>query len=527
MKTVLNVEQMQQLDKEAVSRLEIPDILLMENAGRSTAAVIINLLEEGGLAPLVILAGKGNNGGDAFVVARQLYHQGVPFDLLATAPLSAYSGSAVVNLKILHNLGLEVTVLSDEDAVPDLREWDIIVDGLLGTGIRGAARGLEANLITAINESGATVIAIDIPSGVNGNSGLCEGAAVFADMTVTMCAPKRGLLLPPGRDYCGIVETAYIGYDPEDLEAEDFWLQTEQDDIVDMLPLRAPSAHKGTVGKVIGVAGSRGLTGAAMLASRSTLVSGCGMTTLFCPDSLNQVFETRLAEVMTCPVAETDEQSLALSALDDILNYQDWGDLLMVGPGMGRHQETVELVQQLLTRARLPLVIDADGLWAVAQKPELLVECEVPVCLTPHHGEFLRLIGSEPGMAPDEVPYDQLIEAAVEFAGAMGVTLVLKGAPTAIISPLGEVILNSSGNAGMATAGSGDVLTGIISGLAVQGLDLPDAAVAGVWVHGHAGDLAARALTALSVTAPDLIEFLPIAFNDLLNPGEEDEPHSH
>jgi NAD(P)H-hydrate epimerase len=247
------------------------------------------------------------------------------------------------------------------------------------------------------------------------------------------------------------------------------------------------------------------------------------MTTLFCPDSLNQIFETSLAEVMTCPVAETDRQSLALSALDDILSFQDWGDLLMVGPGMGRHQESVELVQKLLTTARLPMVIDADGLWAIAQQPELLMECEVPVCLTPHHGEFLRLIGSEPG----EVPYDKLIEAGIEFAVAMGVTLVLKGSPTAIISPLGEVILNSSGNAGMATAGSGDVLTGIISGLAVQGLDLPDAAVAGVWIHGHAGDLAARALTALSVTAPDLIEFLPMAFNDLLNPGEADEPHSH
>jgi ADP-dependent NAD(P)H-hydrate dehydratase / NAD(P)H-hydrate epimerase len=523
MKTVLKVEQMQQLDSEAVSRLEIPDILLMENAGRSTATAIINLLEEGGLAPLVILAGKGNNGGDAFVVARQLYHQGVPFDLLATAEPADYSGSAAVNLKILLNLGIEMTVLSDDDAVPDLREWDIIVDGLLGTGIKGAARGLLGHLITAINESGATVIAIDIPSGVNGDSGLCEGAAVFADMTVTMCAPKRGLLLPPGRDHCGVVETAYIGYEPDDLDAEDFWLQTEQDDIIDMLPLRAPSAHKGTVGKVIAVAGSRGLTGAAILASRSTMVSGCGMTTLFCPDSLNQIFETSLAEVMTCPVAETDRQSLALSALDDILSFQDWGDLLMVGPGMGRHQESVELVQKLLTTARLPMVIDADGLWAIAQQPELLMECEVPVCLTPHHGEFLRLIGSEPG----EVPYDKLIEAGIEFAVAMGVTLVLKGSPTAIISPLGEVILNSSGNAGMATAGSGDVLTGIISGLAVQGLDLPDAAVAGVWIHGHAGDLAARALTALSVTAPDLIEFLPMAFNDLLNPGEADEPHSH
>ena len=523
MKTVLNVKQMQQLDSEAVTRLEIPDILLMENAGRSTATAIINLLEEAGLAPLVILAGKGNNGGDAFVVARQLYHQGVPFDLFATAEPSEYSGSAALNLKILHNLGIEATVLKAEQALPDLRDWDIIVDGLLGTGIKGAPSGLLGKLIHAINESGATVISVDIPSGVNGDSGLCEGAAVFADLTVTMCAPKRGLLLPPGRDHCGIVETAYIGYDPEDLDVEDFWLQTEPDDVVDLLPLRSPSSHKGTVGKVIAVAGSRGLTGAAILASRSTMVSGCGMTTLFCPQSLNQIFETSMTEVMTRPVAETDQQSLALSALDDILNFQDWGDLLMVGPGMGRHQESVELVQQFLTQARLPMVIDADGLWAVAQQPELLTECEVPVCLTPHHGEFLRLIGSEPGAAP----YDQLLEAAIEFASAMGVTLVLKGAPTAIISPAGEVILNSSGNAGMATAGSGDVLTGIISGLAVQGLDLPEAAVAGVWVHGHAGDLAARSLTALSVTAPDLIEFLPMAFRDLLDPGEEDGPHSH
>jgi len=514
---------MQKLDRQAVAELGIPDIVLMENAGRSTAAAVINLLEEEGSASIIILAGKGNNGGDAFVVARHLYHQEIPATVFATAPPEAYNGSAATNLQILLNLGIEITLIEDSDVIPDLREWDIVIDGLLGTGIKGAARGLEAEVINAINDSGTTVIAIDIPSGVSGDTGLCEGPAVIADLTVTMCAPKRGLLLPPGRERCGRLEIAHIGYDPEDLAAEDFWLELEPEDISYLVPLRSPSAHKGTVGKVIAVAGSRGLTGAAMLACRSTLVSGCGMTMLFCPASLNPIFEGRLAEVMTSPAAETDQQSLAHDALDSILQFQEWGDLLMVGPGMGRHPESVQLVQSLLTRAELPLVIDADGLWAVAQEPQLLTECKVPVCLTPHHGEFMRLLGAE----PDEVPYHQLIEPAVEFAREMGVTLVLKGAPTAVISPLGEVILNSSGNAGMATAGSGDVLTGIISGLAVQGMELPDAATAAIWLHGYAGDLAARALTALAVTAPDLIEFLPMALRDLLAPEEPDDSHEH
>ena len=523
MRTVLNVAQMQLLDQEAVSRLGIPDIVLMENAGRSTAESIIKLLEERESAAIAILAGKGNNGGDAFVIARHLYHQGVPADIFTTATPKEYKGSAAINLKILQNLGIHIEVLESTTDFPDLREWDIIVDGLLGTGIKGAASGLQAELINAINESGATVVAIDIPSGVAGDSGLCEGPAVIADLTVTMCTPKRGLLLPPGRDRCGRLETAYIGYDPEDLAAEDFWLETERDDVGYLLPLRSASAHKGDAGKVIAVAGSRGLTGAALLATRSTLVSGCGMTTLFCPESLNLIFAAGLAELMTAPVAETDTQSLSLAALETILDFQEWGDLLMVGPGLGRHPETVQLVQQLLTRAQLPMVIDADALWAVAQQPELLAECQVPVCLTPHHGEFLRLVGAPPG----EEPYHTLIERAVEFAGTLGVTLVLKGSPTAIISPLGEVILNSSGNAGMATAGSGDVLTGIISGLAVQGMDLPEAAVAGVWLHGAAGDMAARTLTAFGVTASDLIEFLPLALSDLLDPRERHEAKAH
>ena len=343
---------------------------------------------------------------------------------------------------------------------------------------------MAAKVIERINELKAARVAVDLPSGLNADTGAVEGPCVKADYTVTMCLPKRGLLLYPGAEYCGEVIVADIGFPKKAIEEQGVQVELITEELArSLLPPRPGSAHKGSFGHVLVVAGSVGLTGAAALASLSALRAGAGMVTLALPESLNDLMEVKLTEVMTLPLPETPARTISIKAIDRIKEFLEKATVLAIGPGLSREPETMEFVRRLCGEIEKPTVVDADGLNALAAERESLKSLGPNFVLTPHPGEMSRLTG----MSVAEIESDR-IETARGFASEHGVTLVLKGAPTIVASPDGKAFINSTGNPGLATAGSGDVLTGLIAGLMAQGMKPTDAAVAAVYFHGLAAD---------------------------------------
>lgn len=512
MELVLSVEQMNRMDRLASEELGLPSICLMENAGRGCAEAILEEADKRGARRVAILCGAGSNGGDGYVIARSLANQGLDAEIYSLAPAGKLKGDAAVMRKVVENMGLTVVDVLDEAAIPDFREVDLVVDALLGTGLKGAPTGLTAKVIAAVCDSAVPAVAIDVPSGVQGDSGKVEGAAIQAELTLTMAAAKRGLLLAPGRDFAGEIRVVDIGYAPGDLLEGGEWGRADEHDLVGLLPGRVSSSHKGDYGKVLLLAGSPGMAGAALLASRAALRSGAGMARLAAPDGVVNQIAGAMPEVMT----------LALSGdrkdLDRVLEALEWADALAIGPGLGREAGTKKMVRELLRRSSVPTVLDADGLAAFDGEPSALGDRQAPLCITPHGGEFLRLLGRE-----GEFSQHAMLQRALELATEHDLTLVLKGAPTAILAPGGDVLLNGTGDHGMATAGVGDVLTGLLAGLAAQGLELEDAAILGVHLHGLAGDLAQARFGARGMTALEVLNFLPAAFRAL----EEHGGHGH
>jgi ADP-dependent NAD(P)H-hydrate dehydratase / NAD(P)H-hydrate epimerase len=510
MELVLSVEQMQRMDRLASEELGLPSVCLMENAGRGCAEAVLEEVDRRGARRVAILCGGGNNGGDGFVIARNLANQGLDPEIYALVPAARTTGDAAIMRGVVEKMGLPVVELDGEEAIPDFRGMDLVVDALLGTGLKGAPTGLTAQLISAVADSAVPVIAIDIPSGIQGDSGKVEGAAIQAELTLTMAAAKRGLLLAPGRDYCGEIRVVDIGYAPGDLVEGAEWGRADEHDLRGLLPLRGPSSHKGDHGKVLLLAGSLGMAGAALLASRAALRSGAGMARLAAPEAVVAQLAGAMPEVMTLPLAGDRKD------LERLLAALDWADILAVGPGLGTEPGTRKLVRELLRRCGKPTVLDADGLAAFDGEPKALGEREAPLCITPHGGEFLRLLGKQ-----GEFSQHAMLLRAGELATELELTLVLKGAPTVIHTAGGDVLISGTGNHGMATAGVGDVLTGLIAGLAAQGLELDDAALLGVHLHGLAGDLAAQRFGPRGMTAVEVLGFLPAAFRAL-----EDPPHA-
>jgi len=523
MELLLSVEQMARMDGLASSELGLPSICLMENAGRGCAEIVVEEIARRGALQTAILCGPGNNGGDGYVIARNLVNLGLQPVVYSLCPASKLKGDAAVNRSVLENMGYQVEELVEGDPLPDFRDFDLVVDAVLGTGIKGAARGMTASLIAALSDSAVPVVSVDIPSGVEGDTGKISGPAVLADRTVTMCAVKRGLLLPPGSDYAGEIHVVDIGYAPEHFAEGAEWTVYHEEDVLDLLPGRFSSSHKGSYGKVLLVAGSAGMGGAALLASRTVMRTGAGMARLAAPAELAATLAPAMPEVMTHWVK--GPARLEESAADELLEACDWADALVVGPGMGRHESTMKLVRRLVRESPLPVVLDADGLFAFNGETELFKERNSPLCITPHHGEFLRLLGTD-----KQVSLHAMIVRASELATDLGLALVLKGAPSVILGPEGDVMVNNTGNDGLSTAGSGDVLTGMIAGLAAQGLELDDAAVAGCHLHGLAGDLCARRLGRRSMTSVELMDSVQAAFLALerleANPAGEDRAES-
>ncbi len=519
---VVTAEEMREKDRFTIEKIGVPGVVLMENAGAAVARVIMRELN-GVADPLVhVICGKGNNGGDGFVIARHLWNEGVYVRVFCIAPAEQLTGDAKINYTILKNMKMPIEHIGN---VTELRELeheppDILVDALLGTGVRGAAEGFVSEVIDFINHNIETrVVAVDIPSGLDANSAEVAGSAVRADLTVTMALPKRCHVLYRAKNYVGQLYIADIGIPPFVLNMGDVKVEMlEAKDIV--LPFRFPDSHKYECGKVGVLAGSKGYTGAAALAAHAAMKIGAGMVALAVPESINAVMEQKLTEIITRPLPETPHQTIGTESISEIRELVNWCDVLAIGPGLGRSQHVQDAVIEVLKMCDKPVVIDADALFAVANHPEILTEYgNKNWVLTPHLGEFLRFF-------PDEDKrslYNYRIERAQDFAKTYGVTLLLKGAPAMVALPDGLVYLNPTGNAGLASGGTGDVLTGFVAGLLAQGFDPDEAAYTANFLHGYTADVILEKETTYTILASDLIANLGVAINKF----SKDNEHSH
>ena len=507
---VVTAQEMRQIDQQTIEQIGIPGAVLMEHAGSAVVRVLREHFPE--CQHIGIVVGKGNNGGDGLVVARHLAHVGQPIQIFLVSPPESFAGDALTNLRIAQNLDLPITPILSEDELGRLKSQltlsDLIVDSIFGTGLRGGVHGFIGTVIECINGSGKPVIAIDLPSGLSADTGIAEGACIQASYTVTMGLPKRGNLIHPGAGLTGQLEVADIGFPSSVIADQNVRINwTRPSDAARILPPRPTHSHKGTYGRVFVAAASTGMTGAAALTSAGALRVGTGLVTLGAPKSLNSILEVKLTEVMTLPLQETAEGSLALEAKTDIIEtIEQSKSILAIGPGLSQHPETVALVHSLIRESETPIVIDADGINALSKSREILSSLSPQTVLTPHPGEMARLIGG----TVETLERDR-IGIAQQFAQTHNVTLVLKGAPTVIAGENGEVWINSTGNAGMATGGMGDVLTGLIAGLMAQKISPFDAAVLGVYLHGLAGDIVAESIGMHGLMAGDVLDNIPKA----------------
>lgn len=511
MKLVTSAE-MRAIDREAIEHHGIPGPVLMENAGRALADFILEVLvEQPDKFRCAIICGKGNNGGDGFVAARHLKQAGVAVAVYFIGPLDKLSADAKLNHGRLSEAGLRAVPLAAATDLPDTLDCDVIVDAIFGTGFSGEPEGLAADLIDYFNEQESQVLSVDLPSGLNADTGRHEGSVVSADFTVTLGLPKYGLYLSPGREAAGVVTVVPIGLPDEAIEKLQLRHEVLMPWVVaETLPERKPDGHKGDFGKLLVVAGSTGYTGAATLTALSALRSGCGLVKLACAKSIQPMLAIKLTEAMAVPLPDVAlKGALALRSLGELRKLTEEHDAVVIGPGLGQHHETRELVRRYAGALDKPVLIDADGLNAFAGNAELLKTRggHGSLILTPHPGEFARLFGKT---VPEDI--QERIALAKETAREYNVVLVLKGSPTIVAAPDDRCWLNPTGNSGMATGGSGDVLSGMIGSFLAQGLPALEAALCGVFLHGAAGDIAADELTPRAMIAGDIIECLPKAF---------------
>ena len=516
---ILTGDQMRRIDRKTIDQLGIPGLQLMEAAGQGIADALLVDFPSAGAVGVLILCGKGNNGGDGLVVARHLARRGVLPQVLLLARGEELTGDAAVNLERAREAGLDVREVPDEaawkTAASSLLGPRVIVDALLGTGVRGGARGVVASAIEAMNASGAAICAVDLPSGIDADSTTVTGTAVRANRTYTLCRPKLALMLGPASMHAGTVQVIPIGIPDEALQAERpelEWLDAPT--AANLLPIREPQSHKGSYGHLLAVAGSRGKSGAAVLVARGALRCGVGLMTVATPSSAQERVAVQQAEVMTEPLAETASGCLAASSPDAVLALALDRDALAIGPGLGTDAETAEAIRAIVRISTLPLVIDADGLNAFAVE-SLQAPPDARWVLTPHPGEAARLLGTDTAA----VQADRLGTARA-LATTTGAVVVLKGHRSLVVAPDGRVSINSSGNPGMASGGTGDVLTGAMGAFLARGLDPWDAARLATFAHGDAGDRAARRLGVEGLIATDVIDELPTALARLADPEE-------
>lgn len=531
---LVSAEEMRSLDAYTIQTLGVDGGLLMESAGRAVAEEVIAVLSDAGLGKdgrVSILCGTGNNGGDGYVTARHLHMAGYAVRILATKPTADLKGDAAANFKRAHKLGLDPFVvpsaLSDDgvqaaELLSMLSGSDVIVDAIFGTGLDREVGGNIAPLIRILNDvaEDVCVIAVDLPSGLHADRGICLGETVRATRTVTLGSPKLGLCLEPGRSLSGAIRVARIGIAGETPDTFSRVRLLKKRGVGQLLPKRSASDHKGSFGHVLVVAGSSGKTGAAALAAWGAGRGGAGLITVAVPHTLQSILETKCTEAMTTSLAETASHGLALEAEKAVLEVTQGKSCVALGPGIGQEAETQELVRRLLPQIEIPVVLDADGLNAlvgfgpegVAQSDPLHVlrERSAPSVLTPHPGEASRLLD----MTNQEINEDR-VRAARELASRSGAVVLLKGPGSVIADPNGCVVINPTGGVSLATGGTGDVLTGLVASFLAQGLEVFDAAVVAAYVHGFAGDRVSNRLGSAGLLAEELSQAIPPSMKEL------------
>ena len=511
---ILTAAEMREADRRTIQEVGVPGRVLMESAGRGVAGAMEEHIEALDAKSIVIVCGKGNNGGDGLVLLRCLaaldYHvRGIVVGRFEDLPPDALG-----NLQSALKLDLPVDSVTTEDewrrAVEELWSAQVIVDAVFGTGLTRAAEGLPRRVIDDINALEATRVAIDLPSGLSADSGRVIGAAVNADLTVALGAAKVCHFVPPACEHCGALEIVEIGIPPQHLQCQGPVLSTiEPETLFGSWPARTASTHKSALGHLLIVAGSVGKTGAALMAAQAALRAGVGLVTIASAASAIPTMAPALPEAMWEPLPETADGSIALDAAPRLAELITQRSALALGPGLGLHDDTVRLVRKLMQETRVPTVIDADGLNALRGDTELITPLRA-IALTPHPGEAARLLG----VSSADVQDDRL-SAVRELASRVNNHVLLKGFRSLIADPDGNTMVNLTGNPGLATAGTGDVLTGIVGALLAQGSTVAHALAVGVYVHGLAGDLAAKKLGETSLIATDVIRALPEAVQSL------------
>lgn len=509
---LVTAAEMRRLDARTIE-LGTPGYTLMERAGAGATDVLLQRFPAVRDGRVVVVAGRGNNGGDGFIVARLLRAQRVRADVVLLAQQEEVVGDAARALGALRKSGGRFVETVGESALSqfakELEAATLIVDAVFGTGLNQDVTGWRAAMLQAMNDSGTPILAIDIPSGLDAERGVPLGVAIRAQATATFAFPKIGQVIHPGAEYVGTLAVVDIGIDAQALrEVAPRASLLVAPDAAPLVPWRLPQAHKGNCGHVLVLAGSRGHSGAALLAASAAARVGAGLTTLAGPASLNDIYCSALPEIMTVPLSETDgrvrfDESELRSAL--------FGKAaVVVGPGFGTHADAVQAVSFLLREARVPVVLDADALTCIAHDLSMLRRALVPAVLTPHPGEMARLCASDVAIVQAH-----RIATARAFAAQHGCLLVLKGARTVIATPEGHMSINSSGNPGMASGGMGDVLAGMIGGLLAQGLSPQDAACLGTFLHGEIADYLAEHRGPIGYLASDIVSGIPEGYGRL------------
>lgn len=517
MRVALN-DEMRLIDKTAIEKYGIPGVVLMENAGKSVVNEIISEFNVD--SKFTVVCGRGNNGGDGFVIARHLYDKGFEVKVFVVGDKDGIKGDALINFNIIKRLGVDIKEIKHDEDIIKLKEniidYSHVVDALFGTGLNKDIQGIPERVINVINKYSRYTISVDIPSGIGGNDGKVHKTAIMADKTVAFELPKCGNLIYPGAEYNGKLVIVDIGIPNQVIKniklkhnLVDFEL------IRDNLPSRKKNTHKGNYGKANVIAGSAGMTGAAILTCKSALRTGLGLLRLYIGESLNHIAKTSVPEAITIPLQEMRKGVIGINHIERIVGDTEEANVLTIGPGCGNTAELSEIIKQVLSNVEVPIVIDADGLNVLSKNSEWLLEKKSKIIITPHLGEMSRLTG----ISIEEIK-NNLIKVAKEFSKKLGVIVVLKGASTIVASPEGEVFINVYGNPGMATAGSGDVLTGIITGLIAQGLEPLKAAITAVYLHGVTGDSVAHDKGEYGLLAGDLVEYLPYTIKNIVEKGK-------
>jgi hydroxyethylthiazole kinase-like uncharacterized protein yjeF len=500
---VSRVSEMHTMDRAAIEQFGIVGELLMENAGHAAFSV---LAKEVGITGrrILVFCGIGNNGGDGFVIARKIHSAGGEVQVLLVGDRRKFEGAAKMNLEIISRLPIDVHQVENIESIKSASSHcDVIVDAIFGTGLTRDVEGLHRDVIELINGSGKKVLSVDIPSGVHGDTGQVRGAAIKADYTVTLGLPKVGNLLFPGYELCGKLYVSHISFPPALYGSDSLKLEIN---LPPELPPRKRDGHRGFFGEVLFIAGAPSYLGAPYFAALSFMRAGGGCSRLATPWYITPFIANKASEIVYIPQKETETGTISHGNKRSLIELSEKMNMVVLGPGLSLEEETQQLARELAREVRKPLLIDGDGITAVCKDLRVIKERKAETILTPHLGEMSRITGKTIGEV--EAGKTEILQ---QTARELNATIVLKGAHSLIGYADERVFVNMSGNSGMATAGSGDVLTGTIAAMFCLGLSLGDAVRKGVFIHGLAGDLAAEAKGEDGITAQDILEYLPYA----------------